>query len=205
MTAAQYWDARYRTAPVERLSWFEPTATMSLGFLDALGVDRADSLIDIGGGVSPLGGDLLRRGFGDITVLDVSHAALAVAATRLPCPNRVQWVAADVRTWPPERTWKVWHDRAMFHFLTTDDDRDAYLDTMARSLAPGGGLVMATFALDGRERCSGLPVQRYDAQTLVATVSSYVDAELVTEARHVRRTPSGAQQAFTWIACRRRP
>jgi trans-aconitate methyltransferase len=190
---------------VEALSWFEPTATMSLGFLDALGVGPADSVIDVGGGVSPLAGDLLDRGFRDVTVLDVSQAALDRAARRLPCPNRVRWVAADVRTWRPDRTWKVWHDRATFHFLTTDGDRDAYLDTLSCALAPGGSLVMATFAPDGPERCSGLPVQRYDAETLLATLSSRLVVELVTEARHVRLTPTGAQQSFTWIGCRRRP
>jgi trans-aconitate methyltransferase len=205
MSAAQHWDARYRATPVETLSWFEPTATMSLGFLDALGVDPAESVIDVGGGVSPLAGDLLDRGFRDVTVLDVSQAALDRAARRLPCAGRVRWVADDVRTWRPDRSWKVWHDRAVFHFLITDEDRDAYLNTLARSLDPSGGLVMATFAPDGPDRCSGLPVERYDAETLIATISSNVDAELITEARHVRRTPTGAQQAFTWIACRLRP
>jgi hypothetical protein len=116
----------------------------------------------------------------------------------------VQWVAADMRTWRPDRTWKVWHDRATFHFLTTDDDRGAYLETMSRALAPGGGLVMATFGPDGPDRCSGLPVEGYDAPTLLATISSHLDVELVTEARHVHSTPTGAEQPFTWIACRRR-
>jgi SAM-dependent methyltransferase len=204
MTAREYWDARYRGAPVERLSWFEPTAAMSLAYLDALDADHADSVIDVGGGVSPLAGDLLERGFRDVTVLDVSQAALETAAQRLPCPNRVQWVAADVRTWRPERTWKVWHDRATFHFLTTAVDRDAYLETMSRALAPGGGLVIATFAPNGPDRCSGLPVQRYDAPTLLATISSHLDVELITETRQVRCSPTGAQQPFTWIGCRRR-
>jgi SAM-dependent methyltransferase len=205
MTARQHWDARYRAAPVESLSWFEPTATMSLGFLDALRVDPGDSVIDVGGGVSPLAGDLLDRGFRDITVLDVSPAALDNAAQRLLRPNRVRWIAADVRTWRPNRTWSVWHDRATFHFLTTDHDRDLYLDTLSCALAPGGGLVIATFAPDGPARCSGLPVQRYDAQTLLATISSRLDVELIIDARHVRLTPTGAQQPFTWITCRRRP
>jgi ubiquinone/menaquinone biosynthesis C-methylase UbiE len=204
MNAAQHWDARYRATPVETLSWFEPTATMSLGFLDALGVDPTEAVIDVGGGVSPLAGDLVDRDFRDVTVLDVSQAALDRAARRLPCPNRVRWVAADVRTWRPNRTWKVWHDRATFHFLTTDDDRDAYLETLSRALAPGGSLVIATFAPDGPDCCSGLPVVRYDAETLLAAVSSRLDVELVTEARHVRLTPTGTEQSFTWIACRRR-
>jgi ubiquinone/menaquinone biosynthesis C-methylase UbiE len=204
MRASEHWDARYRGAAVERLSWFEPTATMSLDCLDALGVDRADSVIDVGGGVSPLAGDLLDRGFRDVTVLDVSQAALDTAARRLACTNRVQWLAADVRTWQPERTWMVWHDRATFHFLTNDDDRRGYLETMSRALAAGGGLVLATFASDGPDRCSGLPVRRYDAPSLLATISSRLDVELITEARHVHLTPTGAQQPFTWIACRRR-
>jgi hypothetical protein len=91
----------------------------------------------------------------------------------------------------------------MFHFLTTDDERNAYLETMSRALAPGGRLVIATFAFNGPDRCSGLPVQRYDAPTLLATISCHLDVELVAGARHVSWTPTGARLPFTWIACRR--
>jgi SAM-dependent methyltransferase len=204
VTVGEHWDACHRAVAVEELSWSQPAATTSLGLLDVLGVAPAESVIDIGGGVSPLAGDLLARGFSDVTVLDVSQQALDLAAQRVAGPSRVRWVVADVRTWRPDRRWSVWHDRAMFHFLTTDDDRAAYLETMSHALAPNGAFVIATFALDGPDRCSGLPTRRYDAPTLLATISPHFDAELITAAHHVHVTPTGAEQAFTWIACRRR-
>jgi trans-aconitate methyltransferase len=204
VTDRAHWEDRYRSVAAEELSWFQPAATTSLELLDTLGVDAADSVIDIGGGTSPLCGDLLARGVADVTVLDVSQQALDIAARRITSPDRVQWLVADVRAWHPARTWSVWHDRAMFHFLTTDDERDAYLDTMSQALASDGAFVIATFAPDGPDHCSGLPTRRYDAPTLVAAISTRIDAELVTDARHVHVTPSGVHQAFTWIACRRR-
>jgi ubiquinone/menaquinone biosynthesis C-methylase UbiE len=203
MTVREHWDERHRAVAVEELSWFQPAATMSLELLDALGVGPGDSVIDVGGGVSPLAGDLLARGFSDVTVLDVSQQALDVAARRVACPDRVRWVVADVRSWRPDRTWSVWHDRATFHFLTAADDGDAYLDTMAHALAPGAAFVIATFAPDGPDHCSGLPTRRYDPTTLLGTISRRFDAELVTAAHHLHVTPTGANQAFTWIAGRR--
>jgi hypothetical protein len=203
MTVREHWDERYRAGAVEELSWFQPAATMSLELLDALGVGPGDSVIDVGGGVSPLAGDLLACGFSDVTVLDVSQQALDVAARRVVCPERVRWVVADVRSWRPDRTWSVWHDRATFHFLTTPHDGDAYLDTMAQALASDAAFVIATFAPDGPDHCSGLPTRRYDPTTLLGTISSRFDAELVTAAHHLHVTPTGAHQAFTWIAGRR--
>jgi trans-aconitate methyltransferase len=204
VTVGEHWDDRHRRVPVEGLSWFEPTATISLRLFDTLGVEPADSVIDIGAGVSPLAGDLLARGFTDVTLLDISQEALGLAAAGLACPSRVQWLVADVRSWRPQRIWSVWHDRAMFHFLTADDDRLAYLAVMSRALAANGAFVMATFAPDGPDHCSGLPTRRYDASTLLATISTHLAAELITDAHDVHVTPSGVRQAFTWIACRRR-
>jgi len=204
MTVQQHWDDRHRSTPVEELSWFQPTPATSLELFDSLGVDSSDAVIDVGGGVSMLAAALVERGFGDVTVLDVSKEALDAAAERLPAPSRVSWVVADVRTWRPPRAWRVWHDRAVFHFLTTTEDRDAYLRTMSQALAAGGALVIGTFAPDGSDHCSGLPTQRYDANTLLETISTQLDVESVTATQEVHVTPNGAAQSFTWIAGRRR-
>ena len=204
MITRQLWDDRHRATPVEELSWFQPTPVTSLELFDRLGVRSSDSVIDVGGGVSPLAGALLDRGFGDVTVLDVSKEALDVAVARLPTSANVTWIVADVRTWRPDRTWSVWHDRAVFHFLTAAEDRRAYLRTMSQALRRGGGLVIGTFALDGPDHCSGLPTQRYDARALLDTISSQIQIEPVAATREVHITPGGIRQPFTWVACRKR-
>src|SRR6516164_5283282 len=144
MTARRLWDERHRAVPIEELSWFQPTPLTSLELLDRLGVRRDAAVIDVGGGVSTLAGALVERGFDDVTVLDVSKEALAAAARRLPASACVHWIVADVRTWQPPRTWDLWHDRAVFHFLTNSDDRDAYLRVLSHALISGGGLVVGT-------------------------------------------------------------
>ena len=138
---------------------------------------------------------LLERGFQDVTVLDLSSSALTAAKVRLGSnAERVQWIVADVTTWEPPRTYDVWHDRAAFHFLVAEPDRAAYLSRLARALRPGGHAIIATFAPDGPDSCSGLPVMRYDAESLGLLLGPAF--QLVSTRRHEHLTPSGRTQAF---------
>ncbi len=179
----QHWDDIYRTKKSEDLGWYEPfPSTLAL-------VQRfsspSDPVIDIGGGDSRMVDVLTEAGYGDLTVLDVSDSALTRARSRLGSAGRsVSWVRADVTRWEPARTWALWHDRAVFHFLAEEEDRRAYVDIARWAVAPGGHLVVATFALDGPDQCAGLPVERYDAEGLASAFgASFRFVEHTTEHR----------------------
>ena len=145
---------------------------------------------------------LLERGWKDVTVLDIAAPALEAAKARLgPLADKVHWEVADITEWHPDRTYDVWHDRAVFHFLTEPKQRDAYRRALLAGLAPGGLVIMATFALDGPERCSGLPVKRYDAEGLAEEMSDTL--RLIEGWREEHVTPWGATQSFNWCAFRR--
>ncbi|MDZ7677336.1 MAG: class I SAM-dependent methyltransferase [Acidimicrobiales bacterium] len=195
-----HWDHRYVEVGAEDVSWYEPEPTTSLELLDQVGVTDADSVIDVGGGASRLVDALAARGHTDLTVLDVSQAALDLARQRLGDDAPVTWVHADLLTWTPERTWAVWHDRAVFHFLTDPADRATYRNLLQRSITPGGLVVVGTFAADGPEWCSGLPVERYDPDHLASELGDQL--RLVAATRTEHHTPSGATQPFTWVALR---
>ena len=161
------------------------------------------ALIDVGGGASNLVDALLQRGWSDLTVLDIAAPALEVAKARLGAnATKVEWEVADITAWLPPRAYDVWHDRAVFHFLTEPDQRAAYRAVLASGLAADGLLIMATFALNGPERCSGLQVQRYDAASLARELGSVV--ELIDSWQEPHLTPGGGSQAFNWCALRRR-
>lgn len=199
MTRADHWDEVYRTKADADVSWYQESPDVSLELL--AGIDGVGSLVDVGGGTSRLVDALLERGW-DVAVLDVSEAALDRARQRLgSLADRVSWVVSDVTSWRPPRTFDVWHDRAVFHFLTDPGDVDRYRTVLAQAVRPGGYAVLATFAADGPPTCSGLPVQRYDADALAGV---FVDQwTVVTSRRHVHVTPWGAQQPFTWLLLRR--
>ena len=176
---------------------------MSLRMLDAAGVSPTDSLIDVGGGASVLAGALLDRGFSDVTVLDISATALGYTQARLgPRAASVHWLTEDLLTWQPDRTWRVWHDRAVFHFLTAPADQDRYRQAMADATRPGAVAVLGCFAPDGPEYCSGLPVARYSPGELAVTFKAWT---LISEDREEHRTPDGAMQPFTWAALLKGP
>jgi SAM-dependent methyltransferase len=198
---ARDWDDRYERVGDVQVSWFQARPETSLDLIDSLGVDPSTPVIDVGGGNSRLVDELARRGFDDVTVLDVSATALCISQRRLGLTNVVTWLRADVVTWRPERHWGLWHDRAVFHFLTEAADRATYLDNLQRALLPGGSFVIGTFAPDGPDHCSGLPVSRYDPGALSETVLAAVPGATVSAWRHeTHLTPSGATQPFTWIA-----
>lgn len=201
VTLADHWDNRYRDIGAESMSWFQEEPTESLAFLAALGVTPKASIIDIGGGASRLVDCLVAAGYGDVAVLDLSQAALEVARERLPHAS-VAWIRADVTTWEPERTWDVWHDRAVLHFLVDEDARGRYLTTMRSALAPGGAVVIGTFAQDGPTYCSNLEVRRHSEDELVEFIGDTF--EPIRLERVLHHTPGGAHQPFNWIAARLR-
>lgn len=196
--AEDHWDAVYTGRAPEALTWFEEVPEVSLALIRSYGAKDAP-IIDVGGGASHLPDALLAEGFEAVTVLDLSPAALELSKTRLgAAASRVRWVAGDVTRWVPDRAYGLWHDRAVFHFLTDPAGQDAYVDVMRRAVAPGGHAIIATFAEDGPERCSNLPVQRYSPEALAARLQRAapgVFAPLEAQ-RLVHVTPMGRRQAF---------
>jgi len=195
-----HWDDRYRTIGSDNVSWYEAEPKLSLELMDLVGASPTMSIIDVGGGASNLCGALVRRGFSDVTVLDVSEEALRTAKDHVSDPDAVTWLQSDLLGWTPTRRWDIWHDRAVFHFLTGPGQRETYRRLLRDAVAPGGVAFITTFAPDGPESCSGLPVCRYEASQLLEEIDSGF-----TEIAHglfVHTTPSGAPQPLTWIAAR---
>ncbi|GGH26989.1 Methyltransferase domain-containing protein [Cribrihabitans marinus] len=190
-----HWDGLYREKDDAQLSWHEDDPSLSLELCDVAGVDRGTSVIDIGGGTSRFAERLIERGLSDVSVLDVSEAALDRSRRQLgPVGEQIEWIAANVTTWTPDRYYDLWHDRAVFHFLIDADGRAAYRDRLCRCLRPGGYAIIATFALDGPEKCSGLPVVRYDPEGLSEVLGGRFT--LVAHRSHTHNTPWGSPQSF---------
>jgi trans-aconitate methyltransferase len=202
MSRQNHWENVYASKGETQVSWFQETPAPSLELVELVGAVRNSAIIDIGGGASRLVDSLVSRGYEDVTVLDLSAAALASARSRMgDKADQVSWIAADVTTWEPLRSYDVWHDRAAFHFLTDPNDQTAYVARLRRALRPGGHAIIGTFALDGPERCSGLIVSRYDASRLAATLGG--GFELIDARRHDHITPWGATQKFQFSTFRR--
>jgi trans-aconitate methyltransferase len=202
LSRRNHWENVYATKGENQVSWFQEAPEPSLALIELAGAIRSSAIIDIGGGASRLVDCLVSQGYEDVTVLDLSAAALASARSRIGDEaNRVTWIAADVTAWEPSRTYDVWHDRAAFHFLTDPKDQMAYVARLRRALRPGGHAIIGTFAPDGPERCSGLIVSRYDANSLAATLGS--GFELIDTRRHEHATPWGAMQKFQFSTFRR--
>lgn len=197
MTKA-HWENVYSTKSSEAVSWYQPHALRSLAWIAGTGVGLSGAVIDIGGGASTLVDDLLDAGYQHITVLDLSGAALQVAQERLGArANQVRWCEADITADVfPAEIFDVWHDRAVFHFLTEAADRKAYVEQMQHALKPGGHIIMATFSLEGPTRCSGLPIVQYSAAKLQAELGAQF--QLVEHAYEQHVTPSEAVQHFIY-------
>jgi SAM-dependent methyltransferase len=197
-----HWENVYTTKGEREVSWFQENPAPSLELMALAGVSADASIIDIGGGASRLVDALVDRNVRQITVLDLSAAALDAAKERLGDRGAgVEWVAADITTWEPSQTYDLWHDRAAFHFLTDASDRSAYVRHLKRAVRSGGHVIIGTFAPDGPERCSGLPVIRYDAGILGTVLGT--DFELMDSRRHDHITPWGAVQRFQFSTFRR--
>lgn len=198
-----HWNRVYTTRAVDAVSWYQAQPKISLELIAAADLPVDAPIIDVGGGASVLVDCLLAQGRSALSVLDVSAAALANSRARLGAnAAKVQWIEADVREFEPPQRYALWHDRAVFHFLTDPADRERYMAAMRRSLKPRAHVVVATFALDGPARCSGLDVARYDAATLHAQFGD--DFEPLDSRRETHITPAGAEQRFTWIHLRLR-
>lgn len=194
----EHWNDIYTRKREDEVSWYQPEAAISLDLVARCALPAPAKILDVGGGASRLVDGLLDRGFEDVSVLDVSAAALAKSRERLgERAARVRWIVADVTTFDPPERFDLWHDRAVYHFLTASEDRAAYARSLERAVAPGGHVIVGTFALDGPERCSGLPIVRYDAATLAASLGA--SFSLVESVRHEHTTPAGKVQAFTFV------
>ena len=203
MQSKEHWEKVYTTKATDAVSWFQPHADLSLDLIKATGVSHDAAIIDVGGGASTLVDDLLANGYTDLSVLDLSAAALAAAQKRLGLQaSKVQWIEADVtKADLPARRFDVWHDRAVFHFLTSAEDRAAYVQAVFRAVKPGGHVIVATFAEDGPNQCSGLPVMRYRADELHAEFGEAF--ALLSHQKEAHHTPSGTVQQFVYCYCRR--
>lgn len=202
MTRKDHWEGIYADKDETEVSWHQDHPVMSLRLIEQAGVGPKDPIIDVGGGASHLVDALVDRGFTDVTVLDLAGAALAQARARLGRrAETVRWAEADATTWQPERTYRLWHDRAVFHFLTEPADRAAYLERLRAAVPAGSQVVIATFGPGGPERCSGLPVVRYTPEGLHETLGPGFGLQAVQTETH--RTPAGTPQEFVGCLFRR--
>lgn len=203
MSEKSHWENIYQTKPASRVSWFQDHAERSLQFIHHTGVAKDGHIMDVGGGASTLVDDLLREGYCNLTVLDISAAALDVARLRLgEGASRVNWLEADITQYEfPEASVDVWHDRAVFHFLTAPRDRQRYVRAVLRAVRPGGHVIVATFAEDGPPHCSGLEVVRYRPDTLHDEFGAAFN--LVGSEEETHHTPAGMDQKFIYCYCRR--
>ena len=198
-----HWDNVYTNKGENEVSWFQENPAVSLALIAETGATHASAVIDIGGGASRLVDSLLSQEFGNVTVLDLSAAALAAAQARIGADAcKAKWIAADVTTWAPAQTYDVWHDRAAFHFLTTETEQAAYVQRLKQGLRENGQVIIGTFAIDGPATCSGLPVARHSADSLATILGN--EFVLVGRRDHVHATPWGAVQRFQFCVFRRR-
>lgn len=203
MADKNHWEKVYQSKANDSVSWYQEHADLSLRLIDESAVDKSAALMDIGGGASTLVDDLLRKGFGNISVVDLSAAALAAAQKRLGLmAAKIIWIEADItQAQLPPASVDLWHDRAVFHFLTSESDRAAYLQLLLQTLKPSGYLLLATFAEDGPQQCSGLAVRRYSAAELGNFFGSYFS--LVVSEKEVHQTPFNTTQNFVYCLFKR--
>jgi 2-polyprenyl-3-methyl-5-hydroxy-6-metoxy-1,4-benzoquinol methylase len=202
--AQTHWDTVYRTKPHDAVSWYRAHLDHSLELIRRSAGDRSAAIIDVGGGESTLVDDLLADGYRDLTVLDISATAIDFARQRIAAlagAEAVNWLVADItQAELPALRYDVWHDRAVFHFLTAPEDRAAYVRAVARAMRPGGHVIVATFGPQGPQKCSGLDVVRYDADSLHAEFGrSFRLLESTTE---LHLTPAGSEQQFLYCMCK---
>jgi len=198
----QHWESVYGNKPAQQTSWYQKEPRLSLLMVANADLDHGAAMIDVGGGASLLVDYLLALGYRDLSVLDISRAALDQARTRLgKAASRINWIEADVTSYVADQQYDLWHDRAAFHFLTAKQDRLKYIRVLRKSLAPGGQAIMAAFALRGPEKCSGLDIVRYDAVKLGDELGPEFILEEQEEESHL--TPANREQLFNFFRFRR--
>jgi ubiquinone/menaquinone biosynthesis C-methylase UbiE len=198
-----HWEHIYETKGPTKVSWYQEHAQLSLQYIRNTGIRKTDPIIDVGGGASTLVDDLIADGFQHITILDISASALELARQRLSAKsNAVTWIEADITQADlPYQFYAVWHDRAVFHFLTQAIDRQRYIDVVRHAVQPGGHVVVATFAPDGPDHCSGLEVMRYAPERLHNEFGA--SFELMDSTQETHHTPFGTEQKFIYCYCRK--
>lgn len=193
----EHWETVYQTKPLETVGWYQPVPEASLELIEATDLPYEASIIDVGGGDGYLTDHLLQRGFTDLTVLDISGAALKRARLRHGSEaEKIRWVEADILEFTPDQRYTLWHDRATFHFLTEPTQIGRYLEVARRGIRPGGYLILGTFSDKGPATCSGLPVQRYSIPELEETVAPWFKKIRGVNLNH--QTPSGGTQAYSF-------
>jgi SAM-dependent methyltransferase len=202
MDAKSHWESVYTTKAPEAVSWYRPHLEKSLEIIEAIAPDRSSSIIDVGGGESTLADDLLAREYQNLTVLDVSPTAIEVTKERLgKAADHVQWFIGDITSVElSSNAYDLWHDRAVFHFLTAMEQRVAYVRQVARAVKPGGHVLVSTFGPEGPTKCSGLEVVRYDAESLHAQFGTRF--RLLESLKELHCTPFGTTQQFLYCLCR---
>jgi SAM-dependent methyltransferase len=203
MSQKDHWEQVYSTKLTDRLGWYRPHLQTSLNWIEKLGLDADAPIIDVGGGASTLVDDLLGAGYRSITVLDISEHALSFVRSRLgEKAEQVTWLTGDITSIDlPVHHYELWHDRAVFHFLTEDEQRQEYRDKLVSALAPGGHLIIGTFAPEAPRSCSGLPVRRYDQHQLLDTLGG--EFELLSHRKRKHVTPGGVEQMYLYCHFRR--
>lgn len=203
MSRREHWQEVYGSKPANRLGWYRPRLDTSLAWIRSLELETDAPVIDVGTGASTLAEDLLEEGFTAITLLDISDRALDAVRRRLgDKASAFSWIAADITEAElPSGAFRLWHDRAVFHFLTNPDDRACYRRQLDASLAAGGYLIIGVFAPDAPPRCSGLPVQRYALDALVDELGN--NFELVRHRHELHVTPGGVEQAYLYCLFRK--
>ncbi|CUA83113.1 class I SAM-dependent methyltransferase [Pseudidiomarina woesei] len=200
----EHWNNVYQTKSTDQVSWFQLRSESSIRLIEATGMGHDAAIIDVGSGASKLVDELWHEGFRELTVLDIAAAALETTRQRLGAEisAAIDWRVGNVLDCNlPHQRYLIWHDRAVFHFFTETAQQQAYIQQVRGALQVGGYVVIATFAEDGPERCSGLPVQRYSVEKLAATFGA--DFELVHAERETHQTPQGSEQKFIYCVLRR--
>ncbi|MBN9379905.1 MAG: methyltransferase [Chitinophagaceae bacterium] len=202
MNRQTHWDNIFGQKNEDQRSWYQAYPVTSMTFIEELHLPKNAAIIDVGGGDSHLVDALLEKGYTDITVLDISSAAIKNAQVRLGQRSElVHWIASDILHFVPARNYDCWHDRAVFHFVTQADSIRRYTRLMGEAILPSGALIVGTFAEDGPATCSGLPVKRYSQNTLTDILQPFFEKEYCIDEKH--KTPFHTIQSFTFCRFRR--
>ena len=202
MNVQSHWDEAYSSKGIAERSWSESSESDALAEVDFANLSRNSGIIDIGGGASTFASSLMQRGFENVTVLDISEKALQEARSTLgDSANKVEWIVSDVLNWQPAKTYDYWNDRAVFHFLVNEQDQNTYVNNALSATQAGSHISIATFAPDGPESCSGLPVMRWSQHDLAALFLDSCNVVRTGQREHI--TPWGTAQKFTWVHLQR--